>query len=333
MNLLRIILALCCYAATGAAQIPVLDSSWQLTESNETRQVFTSARGRWAIVFGSTNYFPTPIAPPGPFNLWPTVITNIYAHTNGRIAELYSTNTWTGRTSAPVTIRATNNLIYGAVGFTAFTVHNSFTSNDTDSRNTFGQIQGTAVTPRHVIVRGHGFGATGNVVASYWSNNANYVYFVASNNASVVRQVHATLGVDVECCAGQGDYTVIQLTADLPASIEPLQVIYDTNYLAYFPYTNSAFLPFYACQHNLSTALTGLLGFNHNNWVGGDSGAANYVLLPHAERRFALALFSIRSGSMINGNIQAAINTLCTFGGLSPSSYVMQPIDLNSYAP
>jgi hypothetical protein len=325
----KILAIICLIGAFAApAQIPNLDAGWQVNRSNVQRIIYTSPRGRWGIVFGVTNVPALPTAPalPGAFNVWPVINTNIYANTNGRVMEYYSTNGFTGPTTAPVTVRNTNSLIYGAQGFTAITVHNTLTGPEP----AFGQIQGTALTKRHVIVRGHHLGATGNI----GTNGSMQMWWVTSSNTSIARTVQGGIGFDSSVGAPFRDYTLLLLSSDLPDSIEPVSIIRWSDFLIYLPLTNRFHL-FFSCQHNKLSTLyeSSLGGFTHNSYVGGDSGSPNFVLLPHPTRRFRLALYGITSGSRWYDDMTASLNNLTVWGGLNTNSYQPDFVDLSDYLP
>lgn len=318
-------------AVAAPAQLPNLDSGWQVTSSNELRILYASPRGRWGIVFGMTNTIdlpaPPPIPVPGPENLWPLINEHLYANTNGRVMEFYVTNGFTGPTTAPVTERNTNCLIYGAQGFTAITVHNTMTGAEAG----FGQIQGTALTKRHVIIRGHSSGALGTIV----TNAGVKLWWVTSNNTSVVRTTiaHFGFGSPDALVSPYRDYNLLLLDADLPDTIEPVSVISYADFTNYLPLTNRNHI-FYSCQHNMiSTSVGSLPGFGHNSYVGGDSGAGDFVLLPHDSRRFRLALYGIRSGSRWYDDMTASLNALTVWAGLNTNNYQPDFVNLDDYLP
>jgi hypothetical protein len=316
---------------TGAAQIPTIDDSWQIIRSNANQVVYGNERGVWGVAIGVTNAAPPIAALPGGGNVWDWVRTNIIAHTNGRVTAYYTTNNWTSLTTAPQVTRNTNSLIFGAVGFTAITTHNTMVG----AAAAHGQIQACALTKRHAIWRGHGAGAMGTIV----TNGTQKLFFVTSNNVPVQVTVRGQIGFS--CCDGPTigmgrDYTIAVFSSDLPDTIEPVSILPWTQFTAYFPLTNYAqYAWFDSCQHNVTTAImSGGGGFStHNTWVGGDSGSPKFIPLPHATRRFELAIFALISGSPMQDDVIGRIDELSTWAGLNPALYPPTLIDIPTYTP
>lgn len=331
MNSIITILLLCAALLPSRAQIPVLDENWTVTVSNSARMSFVNGRSSWSISIGSTNPPPpAPVLPAGPTNLWNLIYTNLIAHTNGRSVVNYSTNIWTGTTTAPTTVRNTNAFIYGAEGFTAFSVHNTAAPTAPE----FGQIQATLLTRRHAMIRGHGTGAQGVPV----TNGVTKVFFLTSSNTSVEATVRGQMGFagEPDYPAAWGfDYTILLFSADVPDSIEPLDCILETDFNQYLSLTNPAARILYNCQHNYTSTPShfSLPSLVHNSYIGGDSGSADLVLLPAATNRFRLALWGIRSGSRFSTNTLNTINTLTEWAGLSTNTYQPTVVNFEDYLP
>ena len=325
-------------AGPTVAQVPNLnDGNWQIIESNAVRHLYSSPRGFWGVVMGRSNTFaPPPLvaAPVLTTNLWPWVNTNIFANTNGRVMAMYATNIWVSFTNPPITVRATSNIFFGAVGFTAVSVHNQLNQAQY-SQAAFGQLQSTLLTRRHVMFRGHGAGATGTI-----QTNATQpiVWFITETNSFVEMKIRGQIGFD----SGGYDYTIAIMTEDAPLTLEPMPLLICTNvqqYLTFVLYPNpdvswGSSIPFYSCQHNVwGTTSEGLAGWWHNNWIGGDSGSPNVIALPHPTRRFTLALFQIRSGSLMSQHQLNSMDALTTWANLNPASYQPTVIQLEDYLP
>jgi hypothetical protein len=256
-----------------------------------------------------------------PWVVW----TNYIAHTNGKSIGMFTTNIYVGIGSPRILWWNTNNLIYGAEGFTAFTTESGYAGIYP------GTVQGTLLTRRHAIFRGHGWteGHSGIIrtnVAKSW--------FLTSSNTTVEVRSAAVLGRLETIDGVHYDYAIVIFDADVPRSIAPVGTIMFTNYLSkYLQSTNTAQrVSIQQCQHYQSTALDGTSTFSHDTWVGGDSGAANLLPLPSAQgRSFKLAYISGRSTSGVTPLMLADIDRLTVWAGLRTNEYQPKIIDLSSY--
>lgn len=256
-----------------------------------------------------------------PWVVW----TNYIAHTNGKSIDMFVTNIYVGKDSPRILWWNTNNLIYGAEGFTAFTAESGYAGIYP------GTVQGTLLTRRHAVFRGHGWteGKSGIIrtnVAKSW--------FVTSSNTPVEVTSAAVLGRLESIDGVRYDYAIVIFNADVPDSIAPVGVIMQTNLVSkYLQSTNTApRVSIQQCQHYKSTAIDGTQTFSHNTWVGGDSGAANLLPLPSAQGRpFKLAYVSGRSTSGVTPSMLADIDRLTVWAGLNPNRYRPEIIDLSEY--
>jgi hypothetical protein len=256
-----------------------------------------------------------------PWAVW----TNYVAHTNGRSIDMFTTNIYVGIGSPRILWWNTNNLIYGAEGFTAFTTESGFAGIYP------GTVQGTLLTKRHAIFRGHGW-TEGN--SGIIRTNVTKSWFLTSSNTPVEVTSAAVLG-RLESSNGMSyDFAIVIFDADVPDSITPVGVIMQTNFLSkYTQATNTTQrISIQQCQHYKSTALDGTATFSHNTWVGGDSGAANLLPLPSTQGRpFKLAYVSGRSTSGVTPLMLAEIDRLTVWAGLKTNDYRPTIIDLSDY--
>lgn len=270
----------------------------------------------------STNLPPRP--PPSVSLPW-AVWTNYIAHTNGRSIDLFTTNIYVGIGSPRILRWNTNNLIYGAESFTAFTTESGYAGIYP------GTVPGTLLTKRHAIFRGHGWteGRSGII-----RTNVTKVWFLTSSNTTVEVTSAAVLGRLESTNGISYDFAIVIFDADVPDSITPVGVIMLTNFVSkYAQATNTTQrISIQQCQHHKSTAFDGTATFSHNTWVGGDSGAANLLPLPSTQGRpFKLAYVSGRSTSAVTPLMLAEIDRLTVWAGLKTNDYRPTIIDLSDY--
>ena len=275
------------------------------------------------VVDVANNNTPTP--PTATASLPWVVWTNYIAHTNGKSIDMFTTNIYVGLGSPRILCWNTNNLIYGAEGFTAFTTESGYAGNYP------GTMQGTLLTKRHAVFRGHGWteGQSGII-----RTNAARSWFLTTSNTPVEVMSGAVLG-RLETTNGMAcDYAIVIFDADVPDSITPVGVIMQTNYVSkYVQSTNKIQrISIAQCQHYQSTPLDGTATFPHDTWVGGDSGAANLLPLPSRQGRpFKLAYVSGRSTSEVTDLMLADIDRLTVWAGLNKQDYRPKIIDLTAY--
>jgi len=256
-----------------------------------------------------------------PWVVW----TNYIAHTNSKSIDMFTTNIYVGVGSPRILWWNTNNLIYGAEGFTAFTTESGYAGIYP------GTVQGTLLTRRHAIFRGHGW-TEGN--SGIIRTNVAKSWFLTSSNTTVEVRSAAVLGRLEDIGGVHYDYAIVIFDADVPPSIAPVGAIMITNYLSkYLQSTNpTQRVSIQQCQHYKSTAVDGTSTFYHDTWVGGDSGAANLLPLPSNQGRpFKLAYTSGRSTSGVTPLMLADIDRLTVWAGLNTNDYRPTIIDLSDY--
>jgi hypothetical protein len=266
-----------------------------------------------------------PAVPTPPVSLRWVVWTNFIAHTNGRSIDLFATNIYVGRGLPRILRWNTNSLIYGAEGFTAFTTESGY------SGQYPGTMQGTLLTRRHAVFRGHGWmeGSSGII-----RTNVATSFFLTASNTTVAARSLASLGRLETVDGVRYDYAIILFDADVPDSITPVDaVLFDDYVVKYRDSTNpSPRLTIQLCQHYKTTVDGDGPAFAHNAYVGGDSGAANLLPLPSAQGRpFRLAYISGRSTTGVTPRMLADIDRLSAWAGLSTNRYRPKLVDLSRY--
>jgi hypothetical protein len=181
-------------------------------------------------------------------------------------------------------------LLYGKAGFTAISQCDDW------NVGIRGQMAVTALTPRHGYMRGHGAG-TQDYKPFFGFNsgfNGQSVYFCTGDGNNTL--VTATVANAYTRCWGTDgyDWTILVFNADLPATIQPMQVSYSlpTSYSVIFNttqgdsqhgYMSANYLPFrntpYFGGYPLGTDPDAFPPFNqHATYFAGDSGSP--VMLP-----------------------------------------------------
>jgi hypothetical protein len=124
---------------------------------------------------------------------------------------------------------------------------------------------------------------------------------------------------------GGRDYTIFLFSRDLPASIEPMQVVAerDMNW-KYRPHPGAP-LPMFKTEQSGHVSAE-VPGFMLNTWKAGDSGSPDMLPLP------GMLGFCIgRSTSGPSPQMQADMDELCELEGLNPKRYQLQWVDLSKY--
>jgi hypothetical protein len=188
-----------------------------------------------------------------------------------------------------------------------------------ESESGIGQVAVTALTRRHVYTRGHGMGPDGF--------NENFagkkIWFVTTNNtvveAKVLRDVVRTFG------GSKRDYTILLLTKDLPAGIDPLRVVSMSDLYVKYVDCPGAPKPLFKTEQSgqVSTEVGGL---KVNTWKGGDSGSPDMLPIPGE-----LIFINGRSTSGVGPEMQTDMDELSKSAGLDPKKYQMQWLDLSAY--
>lgn len=254
-----------------------------------------------------------------------SIFANIMTRTNGRSGFMWSGFVY-GQTNATGFTWLTNGFLTGLRGASAISPANELGGS---------QVPGTALTRRHVYIRGHGHSAGGlpNMVSTNLGFIGKKYWFIGTNNIAV----SATIADNRVCDPSNGeDWTILFLSSDLPAEVEPMRCIMDGTWTV----TNAATpgniwnklppLPpwpiFGTCQHNqLSGSDWGYSIFdNHDIHQGGDSGSPNMLLLTNE-----VVFLSGRTTSGITSLMLSNLNAMTLSAGLSTNSYQPQFVDLS----
>ena len=297
---------------------------------------FTNAAGRaWGAVTEVTNVTHNP-----PFsNIFSSFAldsysynlhTNVASRTNGRTMQMWTTQ--------PATFAARNTAVRNPLFYLKDAVGYSAVSQCWEGQGAVGQLALTALTRRHVYARGHGFGADAGAGVTNSALAGQQAAFIAADNTVVV----ATLGRKVTHGSqdGYGDYSIIELTADLPSSIDIMPVIFapsgylperPTNYpthTVYMTVPNNAFL-FVHQDGRVGSTIPGFRTQESGELpqlIGGDSGSPNMLLIGND-----LVMYSGRTTSGASAAMQADIDYLCTSDGLNPALYQLTTRTLSAF--
>jgi len=252
--------------------------------------------------------------------LWSSFVTA----TNGHTSPTEFTNLWQAGGVTNITWD-TNSPLYGKSGFTAFSLESNF--------GLFGGSQWgvpcTALTRRHVYIRGHSNGATNNTLDTA-SFSSQPIHFLTSSNTLVLRYARAAFKRTYP--PNNMDECLILLDSDLPDSIQPVTMVDPValgvklakNTLGFWP----GFNPLLAtCQHNQIGTLDGHSYNAHNFYVGGDSGGPDFYIL-----NGAVVMLEGRTTTGWCPLMQADCDALTTWAGLDPANYQIQLLDLTQFS-
>jgi hypothetical protein len=136
------------------------------------------------------------------------------SYTNGKTCNLWSSRP----TTDPPTGLAWDGscLLYGKTGFTAISQCSQFAPR--------GQMPVTALTPRHGYTRGHGAGYPYGYAGFNSGFNGSNVYFCTATGTLVTATV--TNAYTRLNTFENFDYTILVFSADLPSTIQPMEVSY-----------------------------------------------------------------------------------------------------------
>ena len=242
------------------------------------------------------------------FQVW----TNLIGRTNGRTTRIWSVRThpdgWPK--TPPIVTRDTNGLMWGMKGLTAL-------SPCWEIEGAPGQVPVTALTRRHGYTRGHSLGPPGFSDAF----RGRKVWFVTTNNA----MIQATVIESVNGSHIGQDYTILLFKEDLPPTIQPMRVLYQTNLVSKYPFSGIFRSTFFKSEQSGQVSAD-IPGFTVNTWKGGDSGSPN--MLPFFNE---LVFIGGRSTSPPSPEMQADMDELCRRHRLEPKRYQMQSVDLSSF--
>jgi hypothetical protein len=254
-----------------------------------------------------------------------SIFENIMTRTNGRSGFIWSGFVY-GRTNATGFTWLTNGFLTGLRGVSAISPANELGGS---------QVPGTALTRRHVYIRGHDAGGVANMISTNLGFIGKKYWFIGTNNVAV----SATIADNRICDPSNGeDWTILFLSTDLPAEVEPMRCIMNGTWTA----TNAATpgniwnkLPasppwpiFGTCQHNqLSGSDWGYSIFdNHDIHIGGDSGSPNMLLLTNE-----VVFLSGRTTWGISSLMLSNLNAMTISAGLSTNNYQPQFVDLSGW--
>jgi subtilisin-like proprotein convertase family protein len=260
----------------------------------------------------------SPAATASPFRL--AAWTNFIAHTNGQTTM----NMWSERilpvgwpNTPPVLTWDTNCLLYGLDGFTGISQCNEF-------QGAPGQVPVTLLTRRHGYFRGHGSGPNG-----LQTNRAGQrVWFCAADNTVVQMTVAAIYVRDQAGSTSNYDYSIVEFTQDVPASIQPVSVISPANMQIFYSDTPDLPYLFFATEQ-LGHCEANVPPFIYDIRKGGDSGSPNMIPSPDNK----LVMFTGTGTTGFNAQMQADMDTLSTYAGINPANYQLHWYDLSLWAP
>ncbi len=209
----------------------------------------------------------------------------------------------------------TSCLLYGKTGFTAISQCNDW---DLPYR---GTCPVTALTPRHGYMRGHGTYGSDNPFAGLNTNfNGQHVYFCTGDGNNTLVTATVAMGW-TRCETNNCDHTILVFTADLPATIQPMEV--SANSQTYWPATCSVIFETTQSGHMSANnpPFSYGVGADHDafppfniyeTWVGGDCGSP--IILP-ATDDVLVFIMGIGGTSGPNSYMQTDMNTLSQYVG------------------
>jgi len=240
-------------------------------------------------------------------------------YTNNKSCVLWNTRT---TNNPPTLVWNPNCLLYGKTGFTAISQRNEFEPAP-------GQCPVTALTRRHGYTRGHGMGFTNGYAGFNSGFNTQNVYFCTSSNTLVTATVtngytrySTTNGFDY-------DYTILVFSADLPSSIQPMEVSYTnpTSFSVVFNTTQQGYMsannpPFWLINSISEQASDpdAFPPFNeYPTFLLGDSGSP--VMVPWTDD-YLVFLYGDTTTAPCD-QMQLDMNNLCTSVGIEGEDYQM----------
>ena len=328
---------------TSAASPPSLTYTWSL-DSSPTK-VYVVGTNTSATIYPAqlgTNYggqqvhfYATAPYGSGEAAAWVGIVdssalavaTHWITYTNGEDCTLWDQRDTNNYPPTLPTLKwHTNSLLYGKIGFTAISQRDDW------NWAYPGQLPVTALTRRHGYMRGHGtVGTTNNVpFAGYNTNyNGQNVYFCTSNNTVVTATV---TNAYTRCWGTDGyDWTILIFSADLPSSIQPMEVSY-TNPVSFsvvfnteqggymsannppFPNPSPQSNPSYSADTNAFRPFNLVTTFK-----GGDSGSP--IMVPWTDDY--LVFLGGDTTSAPGYQMQVDMNNLCTSVRIEGEDYQM----------
>jgi subtilisin-like proprotein convertase family protein len=249
--------------------------------------------------------------------------TNFIALTNGRVMEMWSERSYPADWPAvpPVLAWNTNCLIYGLDGFTAISQCN-------DHEGAPGQVPGTLITRRHMMMRGHSMGASGFSITNFAGHQ---IWFCTASN-TVIQMTVAAGFIRLGWYNGEYyDYGLFVFTEDVPDSLTPISVISESDFQTY--YYSTPEIPYLLLGTeqfgNVATEGTPIAPFIYPLYEGGDSGSPDFIISPDNK----LVMFSGRDISGFSPQLAADLDALTSQVGLDPNLYQLRWYDLSPWAP
>ena len=292
--------------------ITVTADSWGHFEYDDALPTGDQPRSYRAI-----SDFEGPTASPFRLAAW----TNFITQTNSRTMDMWAERSlppgWPD--VPPLLAWNTNCLLYGWDGFTAISQCNEW-------EGALGQVPITLLTRRHGYTRGHGSAGTG----FYTQQAGQRVWFCTASNTVVEMTVAASLvrlgysGADPDYY----DYSLVVFSQDVPESITPISVLSVTNLDVYYSDTPDQPALFLGTEQ-LGHCAAQVPPFVYPLSKPGDSGSPNMIPAPDNK----LIMVSGRTTSGPSAQMQADIDTLSNYVGISTNSYQLRWYDMRAWGP
>jgi hypothetical protein len=227
-------------------------------------------------------------------------ITNIVARTNaGRTGELFAGYSPTGFAWN------TNSLLYGLAGYSGIS----------PSPNAGGTF--TAITRRHIYTCAH---TSPGAALTNGAGVGSVIYFTGTDGTTNAATITATRRRYYDNGYPDDDYLLGIVSADLPATVQPLPVAWATNVTSRLPlgaWTQYPPIPILeTCQHGRVGSRFMTLFDGHQMRVGGDSGNPLLIVVSNS-----LVNYGGTSGTLLSSNFLADLNALTLEAGLDTNSY------------
>jgi hypothetical protein len=156
------------------------------------------------------------------------------------------------------------------------------------------------------------------------------VWFCTSSNTVVQMNVAAELIENGDVGGVFYDYGILVFTEDAPDSITPVWVMDDADFETY--YADTPDLPFmFFGTEQFGFCSAQVPPFVYNLVAPGDSGSPNMIPTMGLDNR--LIMFSGRTTSAPSAQMQADMDALTGYLGLSPSNYQLQWYNMSAWGP
>jgi hypothetical protein len=266
--------------------------------------------------------------PPKPPTLEAALWSAFVAATNGQSSHYEFNPSSLGGSPSNVTWNVSSPM-FGQRGFTGFSLESNFSIYGGGAQ--WG-VPVTAVTRRHVYIRGHSNGATNGALDTVNFHNEP-INFLTSSNTIV--QAYAIAAFREYYAPGRtpADECLLVLSNDLPDSIQPVAMVDPTAYAAKVALNPIGFWPGFeprlgTDQLNLVATLNmAYWNPNQSMYVGGDSGSPDFFIL-----NGAIYMIAGRTTSGWSAQMQADCDALSRYAGLDPANYQIQLLDLTQFS-